>query len=655
MILTDQDYDLTQEYREILYNRFAVDLMESSHVIILGQSLADPDLREVIHKVIGIHQKAAAGGRITLFLYTPDENRALLYEARGLRVAFGGLDDFFAALAKRSSGTVSAFTDNGDFLEHTPRLRPVTVNVADEINPDLANLSAIFNGWPARYADIVCNFTFDRVIAEELAEQLRDTDLLCGLILGASGVGKTTTARQIAVRLLNAGFLAWEHKSDHELVIEDWLVVAVRLKASSRKGVLIVDEAHAHLNEINELIDKLVLAETSALKVVLVSTRNHWNPRVKTPNIYHRGMEKHLSQLSSGEIDRLLTLVDSVPQVRALVERGFGGFSRYEQRRRLMDRCEADMFVCLKNIFASEKFDDIILREFAELGTAEQEIYKLVAAMEHSGIRVHRQLIMRLASISAHQISDTLNRLTDIINEYSVNEREGVYGWRVRHFVIASIIAKYKYFDIDKLIELFSQVIDNISPTYDIEIRSIRELCNLETGLAAIPDKQIQNKLLRRMMSIAPAERVPRHRLIRNLIDLGEFDQAESEIRIFEKDFKRDGPVARYRILLMIARATETPGLMQEDRAVILQQAHEFALIAIQQFELNKTVLSAYCELGVESFKLTGDITIFDDAMDKLKKAENRLADPEITRMVIRYQRRISGQQMPVSEPEVQK
>ena len=39
-------------------------------------------------------------------------------------------------------------------------------------------------------------------------------------------------------------------------------------------------------------------------------------------------------------------------------------------------------FVCLKNIFASEKFDDIVLREFAELDEQHREVYRLVSAME---------------------------------------------------------------------------------------------------------------------------------------------------------------------------------------------------------------------------------------------------------------------------------
>ena len=93
----------------------------------------------------------------------------------------------------------------------------------------------------------------------------------------------------------------------------------------------------------------------------------------------------------------------------------------------------------------------------------------------------------------------------------------------------------------------------------------------------------------------------------------------------------------------MIARAIQTTGLLREDRVVILEQAREFAAAATDQYESNKTVLGAYCELGVETFKLTGSHAVYDEAMKSIKKAETRLGDPDITKMIIKYQRRLSN------------
>ena len=249
----------------------------------------------------------------------------------------------------------------------------------------------------------------------------------------------------------------------------------------------------------------------------------------------------------------------------------------------------------MKNIFASEKFDDIILREYAELGDEYRAVYRIVAALETMGIRVHRQLVMRLLGIQADAIMGVLNGLADIVTEYTIDRREHIYGWKGRHQVINGIVSKYKFNNAEDRIKLFDLVIDNTYPTYDIELRSIRELCNIETGLATIADKETQNRLLRKMISVAPGERVPRHRLIKNLIALGKFDQAHTEIRIFEKDFGSDGPVARYSVNLMRARATETPGIMLEDRLVILEEARKLALNVIERFSLTPWVFGAYC------------------------------------------------------------
>jgi hypothetical protein len=400
---------------------------------------------------------------------------------------------------------------------------------------------------------------------------------------------------------------------------------------------------------MNILIDELVAAKTKSLRIVCAAAMNHWAPRIKTPHIYKIGKEFHLSRLDYNEIDRLLQLVDVNPELRQLVEAGFSGFSRTERRRRLVQRCEADMFVCLRNIFASEKYDDIILREFSDLDSIYSDVYRYVAAMESAGIRVHRQLVIRILGISAELIPTILTGLFGIVSEYEINAREGIYGWKVRHDVIAAIIARYKFYEMEQQIELFSRVIDNISPTYDIEVRTIRELCNIETGLPRIPDKNIQNNLLRRLLSIAPGERIPRHRLIRNLIALGEFEKAETEIRIYQKDFKREAPIDRYKILLLIARATETKGLQLSDRSVILEQARDLAASSAERYDSNKHVLSAYCEVGVHAFKLTGSHKIFDEAMSVLRKAESRLGDPEITRMVVRYERRLSAQEISIT------
>ncbi len=642
LILTSTDYSFTEEYREKLFDRFRADLDESD-LIIVGHSLADENIKTLVNRAVTLNKQVLSGARITLLMYTPDADHALLQESRGLRVVFGGINEFFSELARKTPLHVAEVSDSADPLDRHPALRPTTIHVAHEMQHAAANASRMFNGWPATYADINAGLTFKRTIAESVHEELCASDKLFAAILGAAGVGKTTASRQAMLRFREGGVGCWEHRAEETLQVHDWLALAGDLAARAKRGVLFLDDAHEHLHELNELVDGLVSHKLTSLAIIAASSRNNWRPRVKTPNLFKVGKEFHLSRLDDDEIETLLTLVEANDAIRKLVENTFVGFSRQERRRRLVERAQADMFVCMKNIFASESFDDIVLREYAELAEQYQEIYRLVAVLESAGVHVHRQLVIRLLGIPATSVGAVLEALTDIVTEYTVNEKEHIYGWKGRHHVIDEIITKYKFTDIDKIIDLFDKVIDNIVPTYDIEIRSIRELCNIDYGIARIPDMAVQNRLLRKMISVAPGERVPRHRLIRNVIGMGEFDQAQTEIRIFEKDFGADGPVARYKINLMVARATRTPGIMKEDRLAILDQARVEALAAVRRFPYTPQVFAAYCEVGLAVLRLSGRFDVFDAAMVQLKEAESRIGDPQLTQMVRGFERRAAG------------
>lgn len=646
LILTDADYEHTNAFRDQLYHRLRADLA-GAHLVIIGQSLADVHIRNLVNRVSQINHQEGGTGRITLLLYTEDPDRAIIWEERNIKVCFGGIDQFFAALARHAPDHALAYESTGNPLDRSPGLRPITIDVAHASSATPADPSAMFNGWPATYADVAGGLTFARVIADDIARDLIEETYQIAMILGASGLGKTTAARQVLIKLSAKGFAAFEHQGDHTLQVQWWLDVANFLKTERTKGVLFVDDAHAHLTEINALVEELSSVNNTSLQIVITSSKNHWGPRVKSPILYKVGREWPIARLSGAEIDRLLTLVDATPAFKPLLDEAFSGFSRTERRRRLVNRCESETFVCLKNIFASERFDEIILREYAGLSEPLQEIYKLVAAMENAGIRVHRQFVVRFLGIAAQNITTVLHQLEDIIAEYTIDGREAIYGWRGRHPVIVEIVARYKFNDVEKLIDLFSRAIDNISPTYEVEVRSMRDLCNLETGIPRIPDKSVQNTLLRKMMSVAPSERVPRHRLIRNLIDMGEYEKAETEIRIFQSDFRTDGPVARYKLALMIARAMKTPGIMAEDRVTILEQARSYASSSLERYRSHKHFLSTYCELGIAYYKLTGSLVVFDAGIAELKAAEVRLGDPEVTKIVRRFERRMTAEPAP--------
>ncbi|CAO4173103.1 SIR2 family NAD-dependent protein deacylase [Methylorubrum aminovorans] len=97
MILSNEDYELATDYRELLFDRLLHETSKND-VIIIGHSLADPDLNVVLNEALRRKRKSGATGRLYTLVYTKDENRSALIEQRGYQVCFGSLDDFFNAL-----------------------------------------------------------------------------------------------------------------------------------------------------------------------------------------------------------------------------------------------------------------------------------------------------------------------------------------------------------------------------------------------------------------------------------------------------------------------------------------------------------------------------------------------------------------------------
>jgi hypothetical protein len=63
----------------------------------------------------------------------------------------------------------------------------------------------------------------------------------------------------------------------------------------------------------------------------------------------------------------------------------------------------------------------------------------------------------------------------------------------------------------------------------------------------------------------------------------------------------------------------------------------------MNRFGLNKSLLAAYAELGIEYYRIVGSYSLFDDAINRLRDAEEKLGDPDINRIISRLTRRLQG------------
>ena len=228
-------------------------------------------------------------------------------------------------------------------------------------------------------------------------------------------------------------------------------------------------------------------------------------------------------------------------RIRALVHEAFNRQTRQKQIYQLRRQCGADLIVSLKIVFTNEGLSAILLREYAQLDPSIQGVYRHVSALEAAGARVHRQLIIRTLGVDTGTIQSFLHLAEGLVDEYDIDPNGGIYGWSTRHPVIAQIIAVYKFADQDELFRLFDRVVSGLIPSISVELRTLRDICNSEFGTGRLTDNMRQMELYRRLVDLAPGERIPRHRLIARLIHVGEFEKADHEIRNLSIGLRHQG------------------------------------------------------------------------------------------------------------------
>lgn len=638
MVLTERDYDLVQDYREAIFRALAFDLI-TADTLIIGQSLTDAHLRNLAKEAAKLRSTSGTPGQVYLVAYERDEDQASLLEQFGLQVSFGSLEDLFFELVNAGPDRTAASSASpiGGLLPQ--RLAPACLDVAHARNLS-SNPLRLFNGASATFGDIAAGLTVTRAVERRFMDAQDSRKGFFTVITGAAGVGKTSMARRILIDREAAGFSCWEALDSYPIDVDGWLEVDVNLRRNHRQGFLFIDNATRSLGEVNKLVDGLTSIERPHLRLMLTANAGAWKSRYKARGFFSRGTQMALGRLTDADLNAMVNLVHTEPRIAELVDPAFRSLNRAQQLARLRDRCNSEMFVCLKNIFGSAELDYILLEEYASLGEPEKDIYRHVSALQAMGARVHRQLILRCLSIEAGMLEAILTLLDGIVDEDVVNERDGLYRWNVRHDVIAEVIAKYKFADPEQLLVLLNNVIEGINPSVAMEIETARAICTTEWGLQRLPDANDQIRLLKRLIEILPSERIPRRRLIKRYLDSRDLGEASHEIRAARIALRSgDVIVDRYEVLGLLYRAQDDTRLMEEDRLAILYDALGKGKRLASTGRADKQNIRVFAEVALALAKSTGDVTQLRSAISLFSWAEEELLDPDISKVSANYER----------------
>ncbi|MGW0163108.1 SIR2 family protein [Mycobacterium sp. NPDC003323] len=627
MVLTELDYDEVDHYRQSLFASLKMSMM-NGNTLVVGQSLRDHHLRELAKEVAALRTQGVQG-RVFLLVYEYDDDRARLLDQRGIEVVRGSLDDLMHHLQAAQPEVARAPSDGT--LHPTslpPQLATTTIEVAHAITLSSDPLR-LYNGSPATYADIHAGLTISRNIERRLRQSQEGLRGFFLVLAGAAGVGKTSLARRLLHHRHNEGFLTFEHTNSYPLDVDGWISYEKKLRANNQQGILLVDDCAQHLSAVSRVVDTLGKLDRPFLRIVVTVNAAQWKTRVKSPYFFSRGTFEQLTLLADNDIREMINLVDRKPEIRCLVETDFLNLGYEDKVRRLRERCSADMYVCLKNIFQTDQLDEILLKEFADLDNDAQDVYRYVAAVQSMGGKVHRQLVMRLLGLDATGLANLLERMADVVSEYDINYHRGLYGWTARHDVIAHVISTFKFADQEELRLLLDRLIDGLNPTEYLELETARGIAANDMGIPRLNNREHQRGLMRKLIAKVPGERTPRRRLIRMFLDDGLLDEADRSIRSAQDDLGVDSIIERYRATLTLRRATSSDGLMDEDRLAMLLEAERIARSCTNRWPHDRYHFRVLADVGIALADRFGRLDVLDDTIALLQAAEVDNPDPD--------------------------
>jgi len=631
MLLTEHDYTEFSRYREALFAKLIFDL-HTKDVLVLGHSLRDRHLRDLIDEVSARARVQGTSNRVKVLAYTEDPARIRLLEERGLAAASGTLADLTDRLRNRDVvAEVSQTVVGGPGLRLPGILlsRCISVAAAQLKQP---SASRMFNGSSASYADIAAGLTFARLLEPEAIEYLANEKLQYLILLGAAGVGKTTTARRVLSALSAQGADAFEHVDEFPLNWQAWAELARIAKAKSRVVYLLIDEAFKHLTGVNRLVQSLHEDENTSLRLVLCAHSSSWEQRSKSGLLRRFGREETLSLLQDREIESLVDLIRSQQSIRTLLDPPIGMASRPEQIDLVKQQAHGDMFVALKYCFPGTSLDEIVLREFADLPEDVQEVYKIACLLEATYAHASRQIILEVLGLDWTYISTITDRSRGVLDQRLVDAREGLWVWRTRHPVIAQVIARFKYGanNEDELYYVLRKIVEALNAAMLLDRYIVPNLCDSEFAIGRLRDVSRRIELFEKLCE-RTTNRIPWHRLIATWLEL-DLATAEQVIRRAIAAVGLDSPIARYQVKAILARATDLQSLGTDDYVTLILDAETLARAALQRWPSNKYTYLSIGDVGEALMQATGSPRLVEEAIALIDGAYDDIFDDQMLR-----------------------
>jgi tetratricopeptide (TPR) repeat protein len=508
MILTPEQYITHRENRSRLFDRL-ISLAYERPLLFAGHSMADSDLRAILHEVTGLQGSLPRSFMVAPHIDDADER---YWSARKFTCIKATFEEFISSLdkslgkgrklaTKLSTAThpISrhlALPPGGTLPRSVDRL---VTNDADFVHGGIASEpldpKLFYKGYGSSWYPITANLDATRTLANTIlldyvapSEEERSAKQELVVIKGHAGSGKSVLLRRIAWEAASPTFdrLCLYANDGAQLRYDD--IHELHLLAKKRIFIFAEPTSH-HRESIQAVMDG---ARKDKLPVTIATAERHnaWSAQCESLET-HVSDSYELRYLSADEIDRLLALLERHKSLGHLEK-----LSQKERRQSLSEKAGRNLLVALHEATLGKPFSDIIFDEYTSIPDEDAKtLYKTVCTLHRLNVLVRAGLLSRVHGISFLSFKERLFRPLESVVFASQEHGWKDFAYRSRHPHIAEMVfERVLVNDSDRFAE-YIRIIGGIDVDYESDRDALRGLVNGRELRKLFPDTAMVRKI----------------------------------------------------------------------------------------------------------------------------------------------------------------
>ncbi len=517
LILTTEQYITHQKGRKHLFRRLD-DWATECPVVFVGHSLQDSNVRSML---LDLAERLETRPRYYLVAPGKDEIEKRLFSSKRISVLDGSFEDFIASLEKGIPQRQQRLLSLVSVKHPVEALFTVREEASTELKSFLeteaefvhggmkfgtGSAKAFYRGFDLGWYPVREGLDVRRGLTDKLLHDIiirpesdRSTQTELYVIKAEAGAGKSVLLRR----------LAWEAATEAG-------VVAVMIRpyghaeeaplrelhrTTSQRVFLFWDHAAECATEMARFVRKMRRSEFP-ITVITTERPNTWNTKCEQLDPLLSGVYP-LHYLSASEVAALVTLLENNDALGEHL-----ASKTFEQRVELLEeQAGRQLLVALHEATLGDRFEDVIAREYENLGTKRAKLlYLTVCVLNRLRVPVRAGLISRVHGIPFSSFREELFYPLEKVVMVEERHATGDYHYRARHSEIAQIVFDRALCDSDDRYDEYIRILSHLNLSFDVDMQSFRRLLRAKSVHALFPSYEQANNLFARAQAIADSD-----------------------------------------------------------------------------------------------------------------------------------------------------